>query len=70
MNERVATYYMDDVSYDVIACYNSIEDMDIRNVDFWDVYNNLTGACVNEGDPFYDFPTWDDVFENYYSQSN
>lgn len=67
MNERVATYIMDDVQYDVYACYDSVRDMDIRNVSFYDVYNAKTGACVNEGDPYFDFPTWQDIFDNYYS---
>ena len=66
MNERVATYVMDDVSFDIIACYDSWTDMDNRHVSFYDVYNNKTGARVNEGDPFYEFPTWDEVFDNYY----
>ncbi len=69
MNERVATYIMDDVSYDVYACYDSMRDMDSRDVSFYDVYNNLTGECVNEGDPFYDFPTWQEVFDNYYQRA-
>jgi hypothetical protein len=68
MNELVATYVMDDVLYDVFACYDSFDDMDTRNVSFYDVYNQKTGACVNEGDPFYEFPTWDDIFSNYYSK--
>jgi hypothetical protein len=68
MNELVATYVMDDVQYDIYACYDSWADMDTRNVSFYDVYNQKTGACVNEGDPFYEFPTWDDIFSNYYSK--
>jgi hypothetical protein len=68
MNELVATYVMDDVQYDIYACYDSWADMDTRNVSFYDVYNQKTGACVNEGDPFYEFPTWDDIFNNYYSK--
>ena len=67
MNERVATYIMDDVQYDVYACYDSERDMDTRNVSFYDVYNANTGRCVNEGDPYYEFPTWQNVFDNYYN---
>lgn len=67
MNERVATYIMDDVQYSVYACYESLRDMDKRNVDFYDVYNDKTGECVNEGYPFYTFPTWQQVFDNYYN---
>ena len=69
MNERVATYIMDDVQYDVYACYDSHRAMDERNVSFYDVYNSKTGACVNEGDPFYEFPTWQEVFDNYYQKA-
>jgi hypothetical protein len=68
MNERVATYVMDDVSFDIMACYDSWSDMDNRNVSFYDVYNNKTGQCMNEGDPFYEFPTWQDIFSNYYAK--
>ena len=69
MNERVATYYFDDVPYDVYACYESWDDMDCRNVSFYDVYNAKNGSCVNEGDPFYEFPSWQDIFDNYYQQA-
>lgn len=67
MNELVATYVMDDVRYDVYACYDSWADMDTRNVSFYDVYNQKTGACVNEGDPWYTMPTWNEIFHTYYS---
>ena len=67
MNERVAIYIMDDIQYSVYACYETLRDMDNRNVDFYDVYNDKTGMCVNEGDPFYMFPTWQQVFDNYYN---
>lgn len=68
MNELVATYVMDDVLYDVFACYDSADDMDTRNVSFYDVYNQKTGECVSEeGHPLYTMPTWNDIFHNYYS---
>lgn len=67
MNERVATYVMDDVSYDVYACYDSLRDMDGRNVSFYDIYNAKTGECVNEFDPWYTMPTWNEIFHTYYS---
>jgi hypothetical protein len=69
MNERVAIYFMDDVPYDVYAIYDSAYDMDNRLVSFYDVYNGKTGECVNEGDPFYTFPTWQEVFDNYYQKA-
>jgi hypothetical protein len=67
MNERVAIYIIDDIQYSVYACYDSLRDMDNRKVAFYDVYNDRTGICVNECDPFYEFPTWQDIFDNYYS---
>lgn len=67
MNELVATYVMDDVLYDVYACYDSWSDMDTRNVSFYDVYNQKTGECVNEGYPLYTMPTWNEIFHTYYS---
>lgn len=68
VNERVAIYVMDDVEFSVYACYDSWADMDSRHVSFYDVYNDKTGSCVNEGDPFYEFPTWQEVFDNYYQK--
>lgn len=67
MNERVATYIMDDVSYDVYACYDSVSDFDNRKASFYDVYNAKNGQCVNEGDPWESLPTWNDIFHTYYS---
>jgi hypothetical protein len=71
MNEHVATYYYDMRAehgvYDIHACYDSVQDYYDRNVSFYDVYDK-NGACVNEGDPFYTFPTWDEIFDLYYSQ--
>lgn len=67
MNELVATYVMDDVLYDIYACYDSWADMDTRNVSFYDVYNQKTGACLNEGDPWHTMPTWNEIFHTYYS---
>lgn len=69
MNEHVATYYYDMQAdhgvFEVYACYASKKDMDNRNVDFYDVYDKK-GVCVNEGDPFYTFPKWQQIFDNYY----
>lgn len=65
-SEVVATYYYDHHTthansvFEVVACYDSWEDYDKRNVSFYDVYDK-SGQCVNEGDPLYSFPTWDFV---------
>jgi|688.fasta_scaffold516265_2 hypothetical protein len=69
MNEHVASYYydmkVDHGVYDIYACYDSDGDYLSRTVSFYDVYDK-NGICVNEGNPFYEFPTWEKVFENYY----
>lgn len=69
MTESVASYIyepnMDYGIYNVFACYDSMEDYDKRNVAFYDIYDN-SGLCVNEGEPFYEFPSWKDVYEYYY----
>lgn len=67
MNERVATYFIDDAQYGVYACYNSKRDMDKRKVAFYDIYNDRTGKWENEGDPFEKFPSWKDIFHSYYA---
>ena len=68
-SEHVATYYydmqMDHGIFDIYACYDSHNDYRDRNVSFYDVYDKK-GVCVNEGDPFYTFPTWQEIFDNYY----
>ena len=73
MNEHVATYYYDSNDsgqqvFDIYACYDNMEQYDIRDVQFYDLYDK-SGNCVNEGDPFYEFPTWQEVFNNYYQKA-
>ena len=72
MNELVATYVYDKSvaygAYDIYACYDSMRDYDNRNVSFYDVYDH-NGLCVNEGDPFYEMPTWKDIYEYYWLPS-
>lgn len=65
-SEVVATYYYDHHSnnansvFEVVACYESLNDYDKRKVSFYDIYDK-TGVCVNEGNSFDSFPTWDFV---------
>ena len=65
--EHVATYIYDHSAYDVYAVYDTIADRDSRDVSFYDVYDK-NGNCVNEGEPFYEFPTWREVFDSYYME--
>jgi hypothetical protein len=69
MTEYVAKYIYDQsISfgfYRVYACYDSMEDFDKRNVAFYDIYDS-EGNCINEGDPFHYFPTWDEIYRIYW----
>lgn len=71
-SEQAASYIYDRSVpygiYNVFACYNSLDDYDDRKVDFYDVYDD-SGLCVNEGEPFYKFPTWQQIYDYYYLPS-
>ena len=70
MVEQVATYYYSpEVSFNIFACYDSLENYDNREVDFYDVYAE-NGECVNEGEPYFEFPSWDDIYNNHYVKEN
>jgi hypothetical protein len=69
MNEHLASYYYDSNDsgqqvFDIYACYDNVDQYDIRDVQFYDVYNK-DGVCVNEGNPFYEFPSWCDIYKLY-----
>ena len=72
MNELIATYVYDSTveygSYRVYACYDSMKDYDERTVAFYDVYES-NGVCSNEGEPFYEMPSWKDIYEYYWLPS-
>ena len=72
ITEQIASYiYHPSVpyrTYDVFACYESLEDYDNRKVSFYDIYDN-SGLCVNEGEPFYEFPSWQQIYDYYYLPS-
>lgn len=69
MNELVATYTYDCMltfgSYKIFACYDSFKDYDERKVAFYDIYD-CDGNCINEGEPFYEMPSWKEVYEYYW----
>ena len=69
--EHVATYvydpFLDYGVYEIYAVYETEGDRDNRNVSYYDVYDK-NGNCVNEGNPLYQFPTWQEVFDSYYME--
>ena len=72
MTEHVSSYFYDKSAeygiYNVFACYDSMDDYDNRKVSFYDVYDD-SGLCVNEGEPFFDMPSWNLIYELYYLPS-
>lgn len=70
-DEHIATYIYDPIVeygvYEVYAIYETMTDRDNRNVSWYDVFDK-NGECVNEGDPFYQMPTWQEIFDNYYME--
>jgi hypothetical protein len=62
-NELVATYHVDDSNYYLYACYDNWEDRNNRKVSFYDLYDKR-GYCVNEGDPYYSFPSWYEIYDS------
>jgi hypothetical protein len=69
MNEQVATYYYGKNRVSIFACYDSKQDFADGNVSFYDIYNE-TGTCLNEGDPYEDFPTHSEIGEILQMQSS
>jgi hypothetical protein len=67
--EHIATYIydprLDYGVYEVYAVYECQGDRDRRNAAWYDIYDK-GGACVNEDHPWYEMPTWQQIFDNYY----
>lgn len=59
--ETVATYFVpyNKLGYDVVGYMD--KDTPEGEYEFFDVFDNTTGACINEGNPFYEMPTRTDV---------
>ena len=72
ITEKVATYVYDNSVkygiYNVIASYKDLNDYNDRKVDYYEVYDD-SGLCVDDDSPFYDFPTWNEIYNNYWLPS-
>ena len=55
-DQLLGTYYfgLDKRKVDVYGCWDG--DTARGEFDFYDLYED--GGCINEGNPFYEFPTW------------
>ena len=56
--QTVATYKINNVSYDVVEIGEN------KRLDGYDVFDNETGECLNLGDIFFEFPSRTDI-KNY-----
>jgi hypothetical protein len=61
-SDLVATFYINTCKYNLWAVYDSMDDYDHRRVSFYDLYDE-DGHCLNEGDPYYSFPSYDEVYD-------
>ena len=59
-NETIGNYLINHQRIDIVGCWDN--ETPENEYDFFDLYNE-NGICLNEGDPFYEFPTWADVKE-------
>jgi len=56
--QHLAYYWVFGKSYDIDGCWD--EETPENQFDFYDVFD-IDGNCLNEGSPFYEWPTWDAV---------
>lgn len=57
-NQLIASIYFNHKVYDVYGCWD--KDTPENKFDFYDIYDE-DGFCINEGEPFYTFPTFEDL---------
>jgi len=65
-NEIIATYYYNNNKYHIYGCWD--KETPENEFDFYDIYEETRNPsdgmiCVNEGEPFWEFPTRDEVIE-------
>lgn len=61
-DQLVATFYYDgDIpEVNIFGVPNDIP-TESDPFNFYDAYDSANGECLNEGSPFYEFPTWLEV---------
>ena len=63
LNEKIAVYIMDDVSYNIYANYQTTSGMDNRIPCSFTIENSLSGQPIGLVSQM---PTWKEVFDTYY----
>ena len=59
-NELKATYYILGRKYNIFGCWD--KETPEYEFDFYDVHDEH-GTCINEGEPFWEFPSYDELRE-------
>lgn len=62
MDKLVAVYHFGDTKIEVYANYDKTGCYD--EPEFYDIFD-AHGKCLNLGEPYEDFPTWQEVYENH-----
>lgn len=60
-DQLLGVYIFDNRRIELYGCFD--DDSEEQGFDFYDVYDEDTRECLNEGSPFYVFPTWLEVRE-------
>lgn len=61
-NQLVATFFYGPTQREINVYGCADEDTPEGTFDFYDIFDD-SGECLNEGNPFYHFPTWFEVGE-------
>ena len=59
-SQLVARYYIFGKKYNIFGCWDN--ETPENQFDFFDVFNEQ-GICLNEGEPFYSMPTYNEVMD-------
>ncbi len=59
-NELQGIYYILGEKYSIYACWD--KETPEYEIDFYDVFDK-DGTCINEGEPFWEFPTYKELRE-------
>ena len=63
-NQLIASIYLNHKTYDIYGCWD--RETPENKFDFYDVYDE-DGFCINEGEHFYTYPTFE-ILQDYLSQ--
>jgi hypothetical protein len=58
-NEVVREYKIDGKGYTLIGCWDG--DTPENEFDFFDLFDDETGLCLTEGEPYFEIPTEDEI---------